>query len=104
MPGAEDRRDLRDAERRGISKSLNISFDCPATAWQRTQPASPKKRSAPRFSDPVIAARVPAREPVDRRVGESQRELELRDRLAEHREVDRAALRDLREELAESAR
>ena len=82
-------------------KSLNISFEAPATAWQATQPASPKKSSAPRFSASVSAVALAAREAVDRRVGERQRELELRDRRAEHLEGDRAARPDLGEDLAE---
>jgi hypothetical protein len=40
-------------------KSLNISFDAPATAWHWTQPALPKKSTAPRFCDGVSALSFP---------------------------------------------
>ncbi len=38
-----------------ILKSLNISLECPETAWQETQPALPKNRSPPFFCGTVIA-------------------------------------------------
>jgi hypothetical protein len=38
-----------------MRKSLNISFDGPATAWHETQRPLPKKTSAPRFSAAFIA-------------------------------------------------
>jgi hypothetical protein len=40
-------------------KSLNISFEAPATAWQVTQPAEPKNSSAPCFSSAVSASSSP---------------------------------------------
>ena len=44
---------------------------------------------------------APSSEAIDRRVRERERELELGDREAEHREVDRSPARDGRERLAE---
>ena len=40
-------------------KSLNISLDWPATAWQATHPALPKKSNAPRFWPGVMACVSP---------------------------------------------
>ena len=84
-----------------FSKSLNISFDLPLVAWHVMHLPSPKNTSAPRFSASVIAFCCAAREPVDRRIGERQRELELGDGAAEHVERNRRAAPHFRKHFAE---
>ena len=82
--------DLRDPDRRARWKSLNISFERPGdgVAPRRSRPC---RRTAARRASLRSVERVPlaARVPVDRRVRERQRELELRDRAREHLERDR---------------
>ena len=73
-----------------IWKSLNISLDFPATVWHVPHPPLPKKISA-LFLRNVHRTMLAAREAIDRRVREDQRELEFGDGPSKHGEVDRSA-------------
>ena len=68
---------------------------------QLTHPALPKKKQGPAFLLRRHGVAVPSSELIERRIGEHERELELRDRLAEHEEVDRRAELDFGEYVSE---
>jgi len=55
-----------------LEKSLNISLDFPATAWQATHPALPKKKQGALLLVGRQGRALPPREAVQRRVGEGE--------------------------------
>ena len=76
-------------------------MDAPATRWQDTQPARPKKSSRAALLSLAERVALAAGIAIDRRVGVHQGELELGDRAPEVVERDRRAGADLGEHFAE---
>jgi hypothetical protein len=87
-----------------ILKSLNISFDCPLTEWHWLQPSLAEEHERAALLLLGHCAQVAARESVDRRVGEDERELELGDGSREHRKIDRPACRNGRKSAPNNCR
>jgi hypothetical protein len=85
-----------------MRKSLNISFDVPATAWHETQRPLPKNTERTALLGRVHRGVIATSKTVDGCVRAHDAELELGDRAAEHREVDRGAGIDGGEQLAKA--
>ena len=105
VPGADPKRGaICGTPTTCISKSLNISLDRPDTAWQCTQSRRAKEQQRAFLLRQRHGRAVAARKPIDWCVGKDQRELEFRNRPAEHREIDRRAGLHLRNCSPNSAR